>query len=240
MLSVNMKKRNRILVYCLCFMLCLAAVWSLVVPEQASGDRWKRAGQIAREAVSDLVEKPRIAITFDDGPHPRCTPKLLDGLQERDVKAAFFLIGENAEKYPELVLREYDEGHIVGNHTYHHVDLNKVTEDVAQNEIRMTNELLMRITGEWPQFLRPPFGIRKKELEQKVEAFPVLWTIDPLDWNTENVDEIVNKVVTQAKDGDIILLHDCYDSSVNAALRVIDTLKEQGFEFVRVDELIVD
>lgn len=190
--------------------------------------------------VTALAEQPKIAITFDDGPHPKYTPKLLDGLQKRNVKAAFFLIGERVEEYPELVRREYEEGHVVGNHTYHHVDLEKVSEETAEREVQMTNDAIERITGEVPGFIRPPFGIRKKELEARIAAIPALWSIDPLDWNTENVSEIVNKVVTEAEDGDIILLHDCYDSSVKAAFQIIDALQKKGFEFVTVDELLLE
>ena len=187
-----------------------------------------------------LGEKPQIAITFDDGPHPRYTEQLLDGLKEREVKAAFFLIGENAAAYPEIVKREYEEGHLIGNHTFHHVDLEKIPEETAMKEIAMTNEAISRVTGEVPQFIRPPFGIRKKDLEEKLNEIPVLWNIDPLDWNTKNVDEIVNKVVTKAKDGAIILLHDCYQSSVEAAFQIIDHLQAEGFDFVLQDQFIFE
>ena len=88
--------------------------------------------------------------------------------------------------------------------------------------------------------MRPPFGLWQRNLEMEIEVLPVMWTIDPLDWTTENVDEIVNKVVTEAEENDIILLHDCYDSSVDAALRIIDILQKKGFEFVTVDQLIMN
>ena len=88
--------------------------------------------------------------------------------------------------------------------------------------------------------MRPQFGEWQKQLEWELDVMPVMWTIDPLDWTTNNEDEIVNKVVTQAKENDIILLHDCYESSVNAALRIIDTLQKEGFEFVTVDKLILE
>lgn len=221
------QKRNIILKIAV-FIACLAAANAFAWTE------WEV------EMVTALVEKPKVAITFDDGPHPQYTPKLLEGLKERGVHAAFFLIGENVEQYPELVRWEFDAGHIIGNHTYHHVDLEKVPESTAEKEVKMTNDAIERITGEIPEFIRPPFGIRKKALEAKIEAIPVLWSIDPLDWNTENVNEIVNKVVTEAEDGDIILLHDCYDSSVKAALRIIDELQKKGFEFVTVDELLLE
>ena len=88
--------------------------------------------------------------------------------------------------------------------------------------------------------MRPPFGAWQKKLEWELDVMPVMWTIDPLDWTTNNEDEIVNKVVTQVKENDIILLHDCYESSVNAALRIIDILQKEGYEFVTVDELIMN
>lgn len=185
------------------------------------------------------AESPKIAITFDDGPSHICTSALLDGLKERGVKATFFLIGQNAEKNPELVKRIDAEGHLIGNHTYHHVEITKVSNEEAYKEITETNEEIYSIIGKYPEYMRPPFGVWQRELELDLEVLPVMWTIDPLDWVTENVDEIVNKVVTEAGENDIILLHDCYKTSVEAAFRIIDILTEQGFEFVTVDELIM-
>ena len=162
-------------------------------------------------------EKPKIALTFDDGPHPSSTPVLLDGLAGRNVKVTFFVIGENVVKYPKVVSREAEEGHIIGNHTYSHVDLGKKTE-----------------------YMRPPYGAWKKEMEENTGMIAVLWNVDPLDWNTDNETEIVNKVVTETEENDIILLHDCYLSSVKAALRIIDIMQAKGYEFVTVDELLLD
>lgn len=199
----------------------------------------------SQEVIRQLLEKemqteaPKIAITFDDGPSA-CTPALLDGLKERDVKATFFLVGENVEVYPEIVKRIHKEGHLIGNHTYHHVEITKLSDEEAMYEINKTDEVIAGITGERVQYIRPPFGIWQRELEQDLDVLPVMWTIDPLDWTTENVDEVVNKVVSQAKENDIILLHDCYQSSVEAALRIIDLLKAEGFEFVTVDRLILE
>lgn len=192
--------------------------------------------------ADSMIEKPKIAITFDDGPNAKYTPMLLDGLKKRNVKATFFLIGQNIEKddNSEVVKRMYDEGHLIGNHTYHHVEITKVSNEEAYQEIMMTNEVIQNITGEEVQFMRPPFGLWQKELEQKIHVLPVMWSIDPLDWATENVDEIVNKVVTEAQENDIILLHDCYDSSVKSALRIIDLLTAEGYEFVTVDELMIN
>ena len=191
-------------------------------------------------ASATPVEAPKIALTFDDGPSAAWTPALLDGLKERGVKATFFLIGENADKNPEIVKRMAEEGHLIGNHTYHHVELTKVSENEARLELADTSAVIVRITGKEPEYMRPPFGAWQRKLEQEIQMLPVLWTIDPLDWTTENQDEIVNKVVTEAEENDIILLHDCYKSSIEAGLRIVDILHEEGFVFVTVDELLLN
>ena len=185
-------------------------------------------------ASATPVEAPKIALTFDDGPSAAWTPVLLDGLKERGVKATFFLIGENADKNPEIVKRMAEEGHLIGNHTYHHVELTKVSENEARLELADTSAVIVRITGKEPEYMRPPFGAWQRKLEREIQMLPVLWTIDPLDWTTENQDEIVNKVVTEAEENDIILLHDCYKSSIEAGLRIVDILQEEGFMFVTV------
>ena len=203
---------------------------------------WKEQHESAIQYVASNIikEAPKIAITFDDGPSLAWTGKLLDGLKERDVKATFFLIGENVKEVPELVERESKEGHLIGNHTYHHVEITQVPDEKAKEEILLTNEAITAITGKEVSYMRPPFGAWQKQLEWELDVMPVMWTIDPLDWTTNNEEEIVNKVVTQAGENDIILLHDCYESSVNAALRIIDILQKEGFEFVTVDELIMN
>lgn len=189
---------------------------------------------------SGVKEKPSIAITFDDGPSGRYTGRLLDGLKERSVKASFFLIGENAEENPVLVERIYKEGHLIGNHTYSHVQMTHLSEEAAVREIEKTDQVISAITGEHVAYMRPPFGAWQRVLEVRMEVLPVLWSVDPLDWTTENVDEIVSKVVTEVEEGDIILLHDCYASSVEAALRIVDILQKEGYEFVTVDRLLID
>ena len=196
------------------------------------------------QVVSDNVEKEstteikQIAITFDDGPS-LYTEELLDGLMKRNVKASFFLIGKKVEEFPDIVKREKEEGHLIGNHTYNHVDISKVSEEVAKEELGKTDQALKKILGEGTIYVRPPFGIRQKKLEEELDLIPVMWSIDPLDWTTENVTEIVNKVVTEADENDIILMHDCYKSSVEAALRIIDILQKKDFEFVTVEELLI-
>lgn len=192
----------------------------------------------AVESSAKIEESPKIALTFDDGPSIY-TETLLDGLKERGVQVTFFVIGENAEVYPEVVKREAEEGHLVGNHTYSHVEITKLNEEDAREEIEKTNQILEELTHNKIEYVRPPFGIWEEKFED-LQMLSVIWTIDPMDWATENADEIVNKVVTDTRENDIILLHDCYKSSVQAALRIVDILQEEGYEFVTVDKLLID
>lgn len=234
---------NKIKMLCgLFYTLCLLQVLGIsVYQNQKDEEETNKVDDAIAFVSSSMVEEPpKIAITFDDGPSSQCTGRLLDGLKERNVKATFFLIGENAKENPELVRRLDEEGHLIGNHTYHHVEITKVSDEEAKKEILDTNKVITSITGKSVEYMRPPFGLWQRNLEMEIEVLPVMWTIDPLDWTTENVDEIVNKVVTEAEENDIILLHDCYDSSVDAALRIIDILQKKGFEFVTVDQLIMN
>lgn len=195
-----------------------------------------------KAALQEQIEKPMIALTFDDGPNAQFTPKLLEGLKQRNVHATFFLIGENIEQNSNrnLVKQMYEEGHLIGNHTYRHLEITKLSDEEAYEEIKSTNDLIESIIGKAPEYMRPPFGSWQRNLEKKMMIIPVLWTVDPLDWTTENVDEIVNKVVTETKENDIILLHDCYNSSVIAALRIVDLLQAEGYQFVTVDKLLLN
>lgn len=196
--------------------------------------------QTETEEKEQNKEKGKIAITFDDGPYPNYTRQLLEGLKERNVKATFFVLGESAKEYPDVIEMMYQDGHLIGNHTYHHVELTKVGKEEFKEEILSTNQLLYDINGETPQFIRPPFGAWEKELETELGMIPVLWTVDPLDWCTQNSQTVVQRVVTNVKENDIILLHDCYESSVTAALEIVDILQAEGYEFVTVDEILFD
>ena len=125
--------------------------------------------------------------------------------KKRGVKATFFVLGRNVKKYPKLVKRISEEGHLIGNHTYDHIELNKVPEEKARKEIKKANKAVRKVTGKNPEYMRPPYGECSRKLEDSLDMILVRWTIDPLDWKTENTDEIVNKVVTEAGENDIIL-----------------------------------
>ena len=186
------------------------------------------------------VVRPRVALTFDDGPSPKYTPILLDGLKERNVHATFFLLGKNIKKNQKLVQRMQKEGHLLGNHTYNHVQLDKISETTAKQEILRTNNEIYETAGIYPEYMRPPYGAWKKNLELCVEMFPVFWDIDTLDWKSQNVEAILETAGDRPEDGSIILMHDEYEPSVEAAFLLIDRLKKTGYEFVTVDKLISD
>lgn len=190
------------------------------------------------DAVS--AEKKKIALTFDDGPHPVYTPLLLEGLKKREVKATFFLLGSAVEEYPEIAKEIAEEGHLIGNHTYHHVSLENADESLIETEVVSANELIESIVGEYPQFIRPPFGQCTDLIEGQTGMLCVLWTIDPLDWCTPDAAAVVERVVPKAEENAVILLHDQYKTSVMAALTIIDELQKEGYEFVTVDEILLD
>lgn len=199
------------------------------------------SGGIQQEDVGmEVSEKKKIALTFDDGPDAEYTPMLLDGLKERGVKATFFVIGKQAEAQPELMERLVAEGHLIGNHTYNHVDIQHMTESAAVKEIKQANEVIAKYTGEEPCFLRPPFGSGSSKIEKNMEMIQVLWTIDTMDWACKNESKICSTVYREIRENSIILMHDEYPTTVRAALNIIDRLQKEGFEFVTVDQIVMD
>ena len=208
-----------------------------------AGER-EMTGKPETAGGSDTEGEPetagRVALTFDDGPHPVYTKKLLDGLKEKNVHATFFVVVKNIPGNEELIRRMDQEGHLIGNHTYDHVKICDMTGQDACSQVEKTSSLIRGITGYDTEFVRPPFGAWNKSMECSFVMIPVLWDVDPLDWTTRNVSTVVSRVLTEVEDGDIILLHDYYDSSVEAALQIVDQLSAGGYEFVTVDELILE
>lgn len=182
----------------------------------------------------------KIALTFDDGPHPFYTEQLLDGLKERGVVATFFVTGEHAVLYPEIIKRMQEEGHLIGNHTYSHIQLRNDNKEIFREELVKTNVVLKEITGEDTIYVRPPYGSWDKNFEKELDMIPVLWTIDPLDWCSDDAYCVVTKVTEKVEENDIVLLHDYYASTVTAALKIVDELLEVGYEFVTVEEILFD
>lgn len=186
----------------------------------------------------------KIALTFDDGPNPVYTEQILDILRENEVHATFFVIGENAKRYPELITREIAEGHEVGNHTFDHPHLQKLTKEALTREILMGEEALYEIDDYRPRLFRPPEGMCSEEIiacAEELDYSVILWSIDTLDWAHHSVENITENVMTNIRDGDIILFHDHVSkiSPTPEVLRqIIPQLKELGYRFVTVSELI--
>lgn len=191
------------------------------------------------EVVNDYEEK-KIALTFDDGPHPYYTEQLLDGLKERDVVATFFVTGEHAALHPDVIKRMQEEGHLIGNHTYSHMQLRNNNREDFKEELVLTNQVIKEITGKDTIYVRPPYGSWDKTFEKELNMIPVLWTIDPLDWCSDDVSCVVRSVTEKVKENDIILLHDYYDTTVTAALKIVDELSGEGYSFVTVEEILFE
>ena len=194
---------------------------------------------MVRLVEQSVTEPPKVALTFDDGPSSKYTPMLLAGLKERQIHATFFLMGKNIQGNEKIVKQMQEEGHLIGNHTYNHVQLDKISVRKAREEIEKTSNEIYEITGRYPTYIRPPFGAWRKDLDLSVTMFPVFWDVDTMDWKSKNVSQVMQIVNRQVHDGAIILMHDGYQTSVEAALQVVDTLTKEGYEFVTVDQLLV-
>lgn len=179
-----------------------------------------------------------LAFTFDDGPHRGSTDRLLDGLRERNAKGTFFLVGEEIDEARDIVERMREEGHQIGNHTWSHKRLDEISTDEAAQEIGKTDALLKSVAGDAEYWLRPPYGFLRDGAEKSLGVPVVKWSLDPRDWESRDVDKVVQAVMEAVKPGDIVLLHDIYPTSVEAALRLMDALAADGYQFVTVEELL--
>lgn len=229
---------------CLCGIVLLDLCVLAVVCRLAVGMSREIPG---KEAQADrMVSAPEcslggeLALTFDDGPHKVYTKELLDGLRERGVRASFFLVGENIPGNEELVRQMAEDGHLIGVHCMTHVDLARQPIEKSVEEIRETADRIEAVTGKRPEYIRPPYGSWSSKLQENVSMTPVFWDVDTLDWKNRNTARIVNHICKNAPLHTIILMHDAYQTSVDAALETIDTLAAEGYTFVTVEECMID
>ena len=187
-----------------------------------------------------LDSPPLVALTFDDGPRSSTTGPLLDGLELREVPATFFLVGNRIPGNEDLVRRMAAEGHQIGIHTYDHVELKGLSRQDFDLQVGKTRALITQLVGEGNYWLRPPYGLMDRQAGQWCGGPVILWSVDPEDWKDDDIDRIVAAVVEHVSDGDIILLHDLFPSSAQAALRVVDTLLARGCCFVTVEQLMAE
>lgn len=179
-----------------------------------------------------------VALTFDDGPSGTFTETLLEGLGDRNVKATFFLCGYRLKQYPELAQRMFQEGHEIGCHGYSHSPMQNMSRRQVAQEISDTQALLPE--GCRIRFLRPPGGLAGDGVRDvsQVRGLSILsWSVDPKDWATQDQKAVEQRILSRVKDGDVVLMHDMTQSSVQAALNVVDVLQRQGYEFLTVSEL---
>ena len=188
---------------------------------------------------ASAAEAKYVALTFDDGPSGRFTRRLLEGLEQRDARATFLVCGYRLNQYPDLAAQMLAQGHELGLHGYSHKNMKTMSRREIAQELMDTEALLPE--GCKVRFLRPPGGCCSDGVRQvaKVRNYAILdWSVDPRDWATKDTAAIETAVVEGVRDGDIVLLHDMSDSSVDAALAIVDRLKADGFTFVTVSELV--
>lgn len=211
------------------FIVLFTAVWTLT-PFVTSSH-----GYIYSAPLSSAQKA--IALTFDDGPG-EYTEKLLDGLKKENAKASFFLLGKQAEKHPETIERIYNDGHLIGNHTYSHTSLFETNTKNFIHDLKKSEDIIKNITGNDVLFFRPPHGFYTGRRLNKIDRIAIPWSNDPADWKNTNSDYVCSYLLDHAEDGKIFLLHDTKESTVDGVLKAIPLLKKQGFEFLRADELL--
>lgn len=184
-----------------------------------------------------------IAITFDDGPNPETTPRLLDYLKERGIKATFFLVGKNAAAYPNVVQRILAEGHELGNHSWTHPIFSQLRQERVDSELKKTHDAIVAACGTAPLLYRPPYGAirlnQKKHIQETLGYPTILWDVDPNDWQAPRTQEkVYTRVLAQTRPGSIILCHDIHKPTVDAMPATLDELRNRGFQFVTVTQLL--
>lgn len=219
----------------------------------------REAARIRREAIENAtaesvahkrlpayrsfqVDEPYIALTFDDGPNPSTTPRLLDILKERGVRATFFVLGSRAAQHPELLRRIAEEGHEIANHSWNHPQLPKLTVAAAEKQITDTDDAIFNATGQHAVYMRPPYGAMRGPLQEHLNktlgiSF-IYWTIDPLDWKNRDPKLVHQRIVEQATPGAIVLAHDIHPTTVDAMPQVLDDLAAKGYRFGTLSQMV--
>lgn len=211
-------------------LLALSALAPLLLPGGSDA--------VEADSLQPIAQSPKlIALTFDDGPRRLTTTRLLDGLGERGVPATFFLIGKQIPDNEDLILRMEAEGHEIGLHSYDHTALSGLSAADFDAQVGREARQLQSLLGREDFLLRPPYGYTDEALLQRARFPIILWSVDPEDWGDQNAQREVRHIVDHAQDGAVILLHDIFPASVDAALEAVDLLHAQGYVFLTVSEL---
>ena len=188
------------------------------------------------------MSEPYLALTFDDGPHPTNTPRLLDILKKRNVKATFYVVATNARRHPHLLRRMIAEGHEIANHTETHGDLSKMSESQVRRELTVSHQAIVSATGVPPRTMRPPYGAIRSDQKVWIKnefGYPcIMWSVDPQDWKRPGASVVTRRLVSGASPGGILLVHDIHAPSIDAMPSALDQLLAKGYRFVTVTQLI--
>ena len=209
-------------------------------PDMTMGKDFSSKSGISFSRV--LVSGKYIALTFDDGPHPQNTPRLLNMLRARNIKATFYVIGRNVELYPQVVRRTVAEGHEIGNHSQTHRLLSKLSDSQIRSELSRCRDAVNRVAGVQPRTMRPPYGglnQRQREMVHAEYGYPVImWSVDPLDWKRPGPSVVSSRILAGASAGGIVLAHDLHAQTVDAMPATLDNLLLRGYQFVTVSQLL--
>lgn len=196
--------------------------------------------EIKEEEPKAIDNRPRVALTFDDGPHPKNTEKILDILNKYNAKATFFMLGENVERNSWIPKKVIEQGSEIGTHTWDHKNLNKLNKEEILNQITSSCNKVKEFSNTEVKYFRPPYGNcnqQVKQIAREQNKYIILWNIDTEDWKSKNAEMIANHVLDNIKDGDIVLMHDIYLSTVEACEKIVDELTNRGYRLVTISEL---
>ncbi|MCW5716236.1 MAG: polysaccharide deacetylase family protein [Bauldia sp.] len=240
-------------------LLAVVAGCTTIVPDAAPGARHgdpvtaapqPRPGYTADGALQPWIEAGHgeirrvngaegcVALTFDDGPHPTLTPRLLALLAEEDVRATFFVVGSRAQQWPDIIRAMNAGGHEIGNHSWNHPDLTQLGNDQVTEQLARTDAAIVSITGAAPDIVRLPYDASSSRVLSLISRPVIWWDIDTLDWKATSVGEVVDSAVRRARSGSIVLMHDIHATTVSAVRGIIEGLRARGFDFVTVSELM--
>jgi peptidoglycan/xylan/chitin deacetylase (PgdA/CDA1 family) len=249
--SCPVRSRSSFVPHCLAVFACLSPLYAGALDAQTppavkvgaptgSPAPDPTASAISYSAVH--VNGPYIAMTFDDGPSAKLTPGLLDILAAHHIHATFFVIGQNAAEYPEIMQRAVREGHEIGNHSWSHPAFAKMRDDRVRAELQKTDDAIKAAIGTRPVLMRPPYGSITARQKQWINAEfgyrTILWDVDPLDWKRPGAAVVESRIVRETRPGSIILSHDIHPGTIQAMPETFDQLQKKGFKFVTVSELI--
>lgn len=197
-------------------------------------------GSSASTGNNDRVidpEKPMVALTFDDGPYPPVTKRILETLEKYDGRATFFVMGNRMDLYSDTAKLVFDAGNQLGNHTFSHKDLTKLDKKGIKYEVEHSNDCINKVAEVGDAFLRPPYGAKSENVSQNVKVPMIAWSVDTLDWKSRDKNAVFEEVKKTVKDGDIILMHDLYPSTADAVEMIVPWLVKEGYQIVTVKEM---